>query len=75
VAVAIYQGLEMDRDERRKRMRRMRRHVMDHNIYRWAASILGDLRDLRMESPETADPSNASSASLSSGETMQRKLV
>jgi len=75
VAEAIYQGLEMDRDERRKRMRRMRRHVMDHNIYRWAASILGDLRDLRMESPETADPSNASSASLSSGETMQRKLV
>ena len=50
VAEAIHQALEMDLDERRKRMHRMRQHVMDHNIYRWAASILGDLRELRLES-------------------------
>jgi len=49
VAEAIHQGLEMDRAERRTRMQRMRQHVMEHNIYRWAASVLGDLRDLRME--------------------------
>jgi hypothetical protein len=30
----------------------MRRHVMEHNVYRWAASILGDLRELRMENEE-----------------------
>jgi trehalose 6-phosphate synthase len=63
VAVAIHQGLEMDREERCKRMQRMRHHVMDHNIYRWAASILGDLRELRLESPGTTDPIHALPAS------------
>jgi len=56
VAEAIHQGLEMDRAQRRARMQRMRHHVMDHNIYRWAASILGDLRDLRMETAGLNDP-------------------
>ncbi|MFP5207962.1 MAG: trehalose-6-phosphate synthase [Acidobacteriota bacterium] len=49
VAEAIHIGLEMKRAERRQRMRRMRRQVMEHNIYRWAAKILGDLRELRLE--------------------------
>ena len=49
VAEAIHEALEMDREERRSRMQRMRSHVMDHNVYRWAASILGDLRQLRIE--------------------------
>ena len=62
VAKAIHQALEMNLDERRKRMHRMRHHVMDHNIYRWAASILGDLRELRMESSGTIDPIHALSA-------------
>jgi trehalose 6-phosphate synthase len=52
VAEAIHQALEMSRDERRARMQRMRRHLMEHNIYRWAANILGDLRELRMENQE-----------------------
>jgi len=68
VAEAIHQGLEMDLDERRKRMQRMRHHVMDHNIYRWAASILGDLRELRMESSDTANTIHALSASCASTE-------
>jgi trehalose 6-phosphate synthase len=59
VAEAVHQALEMDLDERRKRMQRMRHHVMDHNIYRWAASILGDLRELRMESSGTTYPIHA----------------
>lgn len=29
----------------------MRQYVMHHNIYRWAANILGDLRELRLQSP------------------------
>jgi trehalose 6-phosphate synthase len=49
VAGAIHVGLEMNRAERRMRMRRMRRQVMEHNIYRWAASVLGALRELRIE--------------------------
>ncbi|HVC46815.1 MAG TPA: trehalose-6-phosphate synthase [Terracidiphilus sp.] len=50
VANSIQVGLEMNRSERRMRMRRMRRQVMEHNIYRWAASVLGALRELRIES-------------------------
>jgi trehalose 6-phosphate synthase len=58
VAEAIHQALEMDCAERHMRMQRMRHHVMDHNIYRWAASILGDLHELRMETPEGIGPSH-----------------
>jgi hypothetical protein len=36
-------------------MQEMRKQVMEHNIYRWAAMILGDLRDVRLESPESSD--------------------
>jgi trehalose-6-phosphate synthase len=53
----------MDLGERRKRMHRMRQYVMDHNIYRWAASILGDLRELRMENSGTTNPIHAQLAS------------
>jgi trehalose 6-phosphate synthase len=49
VAAAIHTGLDMSRAERRQRMQRMRRQVMEHNIYLWAASVLGDLRELRLE--------------------------
>jgi trehalose 6-phosphate synthase len=49
VAEAVHQGLEMPRAERRARMQRMRRQVMEHNIYRWAATLLADLRELRIE--------------------------
>jgi trehalose 6-phosphate synthase len=49
VAETVHQGLEMVRSERRSRMQRMRRYIMDHNVYRWAATILSDLHELRME--------------------------
>jgi trehalose 6-phosphate synthase len=55
VAEAIHEGLEMNREERRKRMRQMRRQVMEHNIYRWAADVLGDLRELRLQGPENGE--------------------
>jgi trehalose 6-phosphate synthase len=55
VGEAIHRGLDMPRDERRLRMQEMRKQVMEHNIYRWAAMILGDLRDVRLESPESSD--------------------
>jgi trehalose 6-phosphate synthase len=63
VAEAIHQALEMDPTERHKRMHRMRQYVMEHNIYRWAASILDDLRDLRLETPGAANPSLSLTAS------------
>jgi trehalose-6-phosphate synthase len=59
VAEAIHKGIEMSRGDRRMRMQRMRHHVMEHNVYRWAAEILGDLRDLRIEESEGANPGAA----------------
>ena len=55
VAEATHIALEMSRAERRMRMRRMRRQVMDYNIYRWAASVLGALRELSIESNGSMD--------------------
>jgi trehalose 6-phosphate synthase len=54
VAESIHRALEMPVAERRTRMQRMRRQVMEHNVYRWAATVLGDLRDLRIEALEGA---------------------
>ena len=75
VAEAIHEGLEMSRAERRTRMQRMRRHVMDHNVYRWAASILGDLHELRMESAEHAEQRQAGPISVPTGAMEHRKLA
>lgn len=59
VAEAIHSALEMTREERRDRMQRMRRQVMEYNIYMWAANILGDLRELRLEPAEVIAPDRA----------------
>jgi trehalose-6-phosphate synthase len=64
VAEAMHQGLEMSRADRRQRMQRLRRQVMEHNIYLWAANLLGDLRELRLEDAEGAEVSRAESLSL-----------
>ena len=55
VAEAIHRGLDMPREERRMRMQQMRKQVMENNIYRWAAMVLGDLRDVRLETADSAD--------------------
>lgn len=56
VAEAMHRGLEMEYDERHQRMMRMRRQVMEHNVYRWAASVLGDLREVHIEMSEPKEP-------------------
>ncbi|HEY1650021.1 MAG TPA: trehalose-6-phosphate synthase [Terracidiphilus sp.] len=62
VAAAIHTGLDMTRAERRQRMQRMRRQVMEHNIYLWAASVLGDLRELRLEDADGVEVTRDASA-------------
>jgi alpha,alpha-trehalose-phosphate synthase [UDP-forming] len=42
VAEAYQVALTMPTGEQRRRMRRMRRHVLDHNIYRWAGMLLSE---------------------------------
>jgi len=75
VAEAIHAGLEMKREERRERMRKMRRQVMDYNIYMWAAKVLGDLRDLRMEPPEGAKVRRIGASSARRPEYAQEEIA
>jgi trehalose 6-phosphate synthase len=75
VAEAIHRGLEMDRGERRMRMQRMRRHLMEHNVYRWAANILGDLRELRIENAEDLAVIHGVLPVVSAGDGDRRKLA
>jgi trehalose 6-phosphate synthase len=54
-AGAIRSGLEMDAEERRLRMQRMRRVVKEHNIYRWAGNLISDLSEVRLDTPVDAN--------------------
>jgi trehalose-6-phosphate synthase len=53
LADAIRTALEMDPDERSERMRRMRRIVKEHNVYRWAGSLIAELADIRIDETES----------------------
>jgi trehalose 6-phosphate synthase len=54
LADTIRQGLEMQPEECRMRMKRMRATVREHNVYRWAASLIAELCEVR---PSKALPS------------------
>ena len=51
MADAIRMAIEMAPGERKARMARMRRTVREHNIYRWAGLLLGELSRLPHDSP------------------------
>jgi len=53
-AEAIRSALEMQPEERQARMQQMRRVIREHNIYHWAASLITDLCELRLDD-EKAD--------------------
>ena len=55
MAEMIRRALEMPSEERQARMRRMRRVVREHNVYRWAAELILELSEIRIESPEMAE--------------------
>ncbi|HET9180094.1 MAG TPA: trehalose-6-phosphate synthase [Terriglobia bacterium] len=52
LAEAIKFAVSMDLEEKRLRMQRMRRVVREHNTYRWAASLVRELSEVRLEKPE-----------------------
>ncbi len=56
VAAAIQRALEMPGEEQALRMRRMRASVKDHNVFRWAANLLSDLTEIRIDVPERSEP-------------------
>ena len=53
-AQAILLALEMEPEERQLRMQRLRRVIKEHNIYRWAANLISELCEVRLEEPESA---------------------
>jgi alpha,alpha-trehalose-phosphate synthase [UDP-forming] len=52
VAGAIHRALEMPVAEQAARMQHMRKNVRENNVYRWAANLLSDLTDVRIDTPE-----------------------
>ena len=55
LAGAIHRGLEMPEAEQAARMHRMRSVVREYNIYRWAANLLSDLTEIRIDAPERVE--------------------
>jgi len=55
IADMIRKALEMPAEERQTRMKRMRRVVREHNVYRWAAELISELAEIRLDSPEMAE--------------------
>jgi alpha,alpha-trehalose-phosphate synthase [UDP-forming] len=49
MAEAVRFALEMGIEERKTRMQRMRRVVREHNIYRWAGTLIGELCEVRLD--------------------------
>ncbi len=49
MADAIRFAIEMPLEERQNRMRHMRRTVRSHNVYRWAADLISELAEIRLE--------------------------
>jgi trehalose 6-phosphate synthase len=54
LAHAIHRALTMPPEEQRVRMARMRDVVQEHNVFRWAASLIGELAGLRLETAAPA---------------------
>jgi trehalose-6-phosphate synthase len=51
------EALEMPRDDQAARMERMRRVVREHNVYRWAGTLLSELCEIRVDRPEPVERS------------------
>jgi trehalose-6-phosphate synthase len=54
LAEATRFAIEMPFEERQIRMRHMRREVKTHNVYRWAADLISEVAEVRVEPPERA---------------------
>ena len=60
LAKAINQALEFNEEEQSARMSRMRKTVYEHNVYRWAATLLTDLTEIRVDTGEKGSVARAS---------------
>ena len=55
IADTLRTALEMPAEEKRARMRRMRRTVRNRNVYKWAADLISELADVCPDRTERAD--------------------
>ena len=55
LADAIHRALDMPEEQETSRMHHMRGHVREHNVYRWAANLLSDLTEIRIDTPERSE--------------------
>jgi trehalose 6-phosphate synthase len=53
LADAIHQALDMSSEQQAARMVHLRKTIHEYNIYRWAANLLSDLTEIRIEAPES----------------------
>jgi trehalose-6-phosphate synthase len=60
VAQAIYRALGPSEKQQEERMARMRKTDLEHNVYGWAASLLSDLTEIRVEVLEHSKVAHAS---------------
>jgi len=62
-AEAIRCALNMEPEEKELRMRHMRKTVREHNVYRWAGSLIAELCELRLDaSDESKEKPRANTA-------------
>ena len=55
LAQTIHRALEMPEEEQASRMRRLRHNVRERNVFRWAAHLLSDLTEIRIELPDRVE--------------------
>ena len=60
LANAIHEALEFDEEQQSERMSRMRKIVYECNIYRWAANLISDLTEIRLENEDKGATARAS---------------
>ncbi len=68
LAVAMQEALTMTREERGRRMRRMRAVVAENNVYRWAGKIISTLLRIETEDPRAHAPRLQTAIPFPSGE-------
>lgn len=69
VSEGIHRALEMSEEEQVRRMERMRGVVRERNVYQWAAHLLSDVTELRIDLPERPELSGAAASEPSLHET------
>jgi alpha,alpha-trehalose-phosphate synthase [UDP-forming] len=63
-AEAIRAALEMRPEEKQMRMQRMRKQVREHNVYRWAGSLIGELCEVRLDVADEGGNKSQAGASV-----------